>query len=113
MAHTLTQVVNNTGVAMVTWATLGDAETGGAANTDGRSDYTITASGTWGAATVTMEGSNDNSNWFPMTDFLGVAMTFTANGMKTVGTSPFYVRARTSGGTGTDVTVILAGKPRM
>lgn len=113
MAHTLTQVVNNTGVAIVTWANLGDAETGGAANTDGRSDYTITASGTFAAATVTMEGSNDNTNWFPMTDFLGAAMTFAVAGMKTVGTSPFYVRARTSGGAGSDLTVILAGKPRM
>lgn len=111
MAVNFRQVDTQFGPILAIWEGLGDAETGPGAAMVGRSDMTATCHGTFGAATVHLEGSNDNSNWFPCIDFLGAVITFTVAGMRTLGSSPIYFRARTTGGTGTSATLMLAGKP--
>ena len=63
----------------------------------------------WGAATASMEGSNDGVNWSPLSNAAGgAAATFAANGGKTLIEVPRYMRPNlTAVGVGANVQVIL------
>lgn len=89
------------------------------ANTDGAplewpqwADRCFTASGTWGAATLTIEGSNDGATWLPLSNAAGgAAATFTANGAKSIIELPRYVRPNlTTPGSGASVAVQLLAR---
>lgn len=89
------------------------------ANTDGApvewvaySDRTFAAVGTWGGATITIEGSNDGTNWMPLSDAAGAAdATAAANKVMTVVELTRYVRPNlTTPGTGAAVTASLVAR---
>ena len=89
------------------------------ANTDGSpfeyvqyTDLCWQAAGTWGGATLTIQGSNDGTNWFSMSNAAaGTAATFTADGGKQTIERPRYVRPNlTTAGTGATVTVTLIAR---
>lgn len=89
------------------------------ANTDGvaveyseYADKTWQAVGTWGGATLTLQGSNDGTNWFSLTNAAGgTAATFTADGGKAVIETPRYVRpSLTVVGVGASVVVTLCAR---
>lgn len=89
------------------------------ANTDGAplewtqwADRCFQAVGTWGGATLTIEGSNDGTNWAPLSNAAGgTAATFTANGAKTIIELPRYVRPNlTTPGSGATVAVTLLAR---
>jgi len=67
--------------------------------------------GTFGGATVIMQGSNDGTNWFTLKDLLGFNISATAANAFEFTTSAAYIRASSSGGTGdsVDVVVVLRG----
>lgn len=67
---------------------------------------------TWGGATLAIEGSNDGTNFFALTNASGgAAVTFTANGGKQIIEKPFYVRPRLSAvGVGATVVITLAAR---
>jgi hypothetical protein len=97
---------------LVTWALT-------TANADGSpleytefADKTWTAFGTWGGATLTLQGSNDGTNWFSLTNAAGgTAATFTADGGKAVIETPRYVRPNlTTVGVGATVSVVLCAR---
>lgn len=75
-------------------------------------DRTWQATGTFGGATVTIEGSNDGATWFPLTNAAGAAAaTFAAAGGKAVIETPRYVRPNlTVVGAGASITVTLFGR---
>lgn len=88
-------------------------------NTDGAplewtqwADRCFQAVGTWGGATLTIEGSNDGTNWAPLSNAAGgTAATFTANGAKTIIELPRYVRPNlTTPGSGAAVAVTLLAR---
>lgn len=88
-------------------------------NTDGAplewtqwADRCFTAFGTWGAATLTIQGSNDGTNWFALSNAAGAtAATFTADGGKSIIELPRYVRPNlTTPGSGAAVTVQMLGR---
>src|SRR5574343_892698 len=70
------------------------------ANTDGYmiewaeyADRCVQASGTWGGATLTAQGSNDGSTWFTLSNAAGgTAATWTADGGKQLLEVPRYMR---------------------
>jgi len=64
-------------------------------------DRSVQVSGTFGGATVLIEGSNDNSSWFTLTDPAGDALSFTAAGLRQVTEIAYYARASVVGGNGT------------
>lgn len=72
-------------------------------------DRYFTAVGTWGGATLTIEGSNDGTNWFPLSNAAGgTAATFTANGGKSIIERPAFMRPNlTVVGSGASITVLL------
>lgn len=103
-----TKILDGNKMYTATWA-LGNADTGLAADLHRWADRTVHVVGTFGGATVTIQGSNDNTNWLTLNDSSGAALAFTATGMKVILENPIYVRAISAGGGGTAVTVIVAG----
>lgn len=101
-------IIDNDHQVTATW-TLGNADTGIASNISRWADRTVHVTGTFGGATVTIQGSNDNTNWVTLNDTNGAALTFTAAGMKIMAENPSYTRAITSGGAGTTVVVTIRG----
>lgn len=93
---------------LIEWDALGSTDTGEVIEYSDWPDKTVHATGTWGSATLTVEGSNDNSDWVTLTDVHGTAMSYTDDFLATVAENPRYMRiATTGGGTTTAVTVKL------
>ena len=97
------------GVVLYKWEALGDADSGEAVGVGYAADITVQAIGTFGSATVRLQGSNDGTNWHNMTQRGGTtALGFTAAGVHSINEMPAFIRPATAGGTGTDVDVIVA-----
>lgn len=109
IALTTTDRNSANGAILLTWEALGDADNGGAFTLPFAADITAQVIGTFGSATVKLQGSNDGTNWFDLTKRGGTsAASVTSAGGFTVNENPVYLRPSTSGGTGTDVDVIVA-----
>lgn len=75
-------------------------------------DRTWQAVGTWGGATLAFQGSNDGTNWFPLTNAAGgSAATLSANGGLATVELPRFVRPNlTTPGAGATITVTLCAR---
>jgi len=97
-------------VVAVTWDQIDATNTTGD-NFEGPqyADKTVQITGTWDGATVLIQGSNDATTYFTLTDPQGNAVSFTADGMETIMESPLYIRPfRSVAGGGTvDVNVVM------
>lgn len=102
--------VESRNVSLVRWTGLGNADQGEATELTNKADRTIQVFGTWGSATLVVEGSLDGVNYETLTDPQGNLLSFTTNRIETVTEAVRYIRPRTSGGTGTDVTAILLSR---
>jgi hypothetical protein len=97
------------GTEIVSWTGLSTADTGTAifANkTSGISGF-MQVTGTFGGATIVLQGSNDNTNWVTLKDVTASNLSFSAAGGADFSTAAAYIRPSSSGGTGDDVTVTL------
>ena len=88
------------------WETLTNGDVGGPLDTNQGSvsfaDKTIHVVGTFGSnGTVVIEGSNDGTNWLTLNDPTGVALSFTATGLKTILENPKEIRPNVTAGDGT------------
>ena len=104
--------------ALHTWQLTTADTDGDSVSNPGASDRTIQfIANTAGAATVILEGSNDdpaNNNWFTLTDGQGNSISFTASGGEMVAENVLHYRARLStGGSGADWTVLLLSRGTM
>lgn len=87
------------------------------ANSDGEkiaiadySDKTVQVFGTFGGATLTIQGSNDGgTTWATLHDAQGTDLAFTAAGMELIAENPLLIRPLLSGGAGSDVDVFISG----
>ena len=87
---------------LMVWTTLDSDDSGAPIELVDYPDMTVAITGTFGAAgSITMQGSNDGTNWFALTDPQGNAITKTAAGMEIVVEAPRYVRPLVAGGDGT------------
>jgi acetylornithine/succinyldiaminopimelate/putrescine aminotransferase len=109
--YTLEEIEGGRAV-VVTWAALGNADNGQAFDWASYSDRSAHIAGTFGGATVVMEGSNTTSNYVTSTDTLGNAVSVTSLGLKQINEIVRRIRPRTSGGTGTAVTVTMVAARR-
>jgi hypothetical protein len=101
------------GMTLVTWTPLTTSDTGAPITTGYASDLTFQVFGTFGGATVTFQGSNDGTNWHPLTQRGGTAnMAYTVASNQICQEMPAFIRPSVTGGTGTSVTVILAMSAR-
>lgn len=65
------------------------------------------AFGTFGGATVILQGSNDGTNWVALSDPSGTAISLTAAGAFEFSTAMAYIRPSISGGSSDDVDVVV------
>jgi len=101
-----------------TWAAMGNADVGDWIQIPKDPDKVFQVFGTFGGATVVLQGTNDpnaittpsSANPITLTDPLGNNVSFTSAGMKQVLEDPIFVRPSTSGGSGTSITVILSSR---
>jgi hypothetical protein len=94
-------------VSVIKWAAMGNADAGQAIRVSNFSDRSVQVTGTWGGATIVLEGSNDGSTYFTLNDPFNVAISKTAGFLSGVIEACLWVRPRTSGGTGTALDVVL------
>lgn len=97
-------------VRAATWGSLGGAEAGVAAYFGDKPDRTVQVSGTFGSATVILQGSNDGSTWFPLTKPGATAISFTAAGGCAIVETPLYLRPSSSGGTASALSIVVSGR---
>jgi hypothetical protein len=72
-------------------------------------DNCVQAIGTISGATLTIEGSNDGTNWETLNNAQGGALSFTslASTLKQIVERPRYIRPKLAGGTATGIGVYL------
>ena len=72
-------------------------------------DNCVQAIGTIGGATLTIEGSNDGTNWETLNNAQGGALSFTAltSTIKQIVERPRYIRPKLTGGTASGIGVYL------
>lgn len=97
--------------ARVLWETITTTDTVGSPLLWGDfADRSVQVIGTFDAATLILEGSNDGGTTYaPLLDPLGAAVSFTATGIKVIGTLAHQIRPRLSvaGGGTADLDVHL------
>lgn len=104
----IAKTYSNTGdSAEVTWETLTCGDTGESLELSNFTKNTVTVTGTFNSQTVTLQGSNDNTNWFALTDTAGSSIALMAAGLHLIEETPKYIRPSFSGSTGGDVDVII------
>ena len=87
---------------LYTWTGLLNGDQGSAVEAADWADRTVQIAGTFGVGgSVTLEGSNDNSNWVALTDPQGNAVTKTAAGLEVFEEGPRYIRPNVTAGDGT------------
>lgn len=90
------------------WSFDGTSQTGATVEGASLSDRSIQASGAgFGGSTLTIEGSNDGTNWVTLTDTAGSALTFTSAGLKQILQVTRYIRAKVTGGAATAIDATL------
>lgn len=108
------------GTRTITWAALGNGDTGQPLESNNLSDKTVQIFGTFGTGgSVTLQGSNDprvisnpgSDVWFPLTDPQGNAITKTAASGEQIMENPRWVRPSVTAGDGsTSLTVIISAR---
>jgi len=92
----------------ISWVGMADAETGAAAGYPQFADRSIQVTGTFDSASVSIQGSNDGTNYASLTDPQGNALTFSSAKIEAVQELTNYLRPVTSGGAGSaDLNVYL------
>lgn len=86
----------------ITWDTLEQGDSGLPLEGPNLSDKTFSLTGTYGGATVTIEGSNDGSTWITLKDPFGDLYSYTAGSKcEIILQNPRYLRPNVTGGDGT------------
>lgn len=88
-------------VRLFTWTGLANGDTGDPVSIVDYADLTATLEGTFSTGgSVTLEGSNDGTNYYALTDPQGNAITKTAAGIESVTETPRYIRPSVTAGDG-------------
>lgn len=87
---------------LITWTGLDNDDSGSPVELIDYPDKTATITGTFGAGgTIVIQGSNDGTNWFTMTDAQSAAVSKTAAAMELLVEAPRYIRPLVTAGDGT------------
>lgn len=70
-------------------------------------DRSVQVVGTFNGGTLTVEGSNDGTNWVVLTDPQGNNLTITAARLEQIQELTRFIRPRVSAGTGVDLDVFF------
>lgn len=110
--HTVARPEGDDSVLLLDWAGLLNADQGSAVQFAKYADRCVQVTGTFGAAgSVTVEGSNNGVNWFPLSRMAGGPATFTAAGGAQILDNPLFMRPNVTAGDGTtNLTVSLCAR---
>ena len=92
---------------VVQWAAIGDSDTCTAVEMPGHTVRSAQIAGTFGSATIVIQGSNDGTNYATLTDPQGNAISKTTAAIEQILENTRYIRPSTSGGTGSSINVTL------
>lgn len=93
---------------VVSWV-LGSGDVGVPFEYPVLADRSVQFVGTWNAGNIAIEGSNDGTNWSPLTDLQGTALgAVSANGIEGITEITRYIRPRNA--TAGTVTITLFAK---
>lgn len=93
--------LNTVGALLLGTYALASGETGDALNAAEFADRSAQVRGTFGGASLVIEGSNDGTNYETLHDPFGNLLSFSLNGIKAVMELTLYIRPRVVGGDGT------------
>lgn len=87
---------------VITWATMLNGDSGSPMEMPASEIRSIQFDGTFGTGgTILLEGSNDGTNYFTLTDPQGNAISKTSAGLEAAQERPRFIRPRVSAGDGT------------
>lgn len=98
------------GVRVYTWSLTTANSDGNPVDLTAFPDKTVHIFGTFGGGTLTIQGSNDGSDWQSLRDPQGTALAKTASYLGAVLENPRYLRPNLTGSAGATVTVILVAR---
>ncbi len=93
---------------LITWNPLANGDSGAPYEGVDFADRCLTIAGTFGAGgSVNIEGSNDGTNYFVLTDPQGNNFTKTAAALETIEENPRFLRPRVTAGDGSTAIVVV------
>jgi len=98
------------------WVGLNQTDAQGAPlSISGLTDRSVSITGTFGGATVVIEGSNDGTNYFTLNDLQASAISKTSAALEGIAEIAKFIRPRISAGasgtTNVNVHIVAVGKP--
>lgn len=99
---TRTDLKTTVPAAIIGWTGLDSDDSGSPAQMADFPDKTVTITGTFGTGgAISIQGSNNNTNWFSLTDPQGNPIEKTAAAMELITENPLYIRPLVTAGDGT------------
>jgi hypothetical protein len=96
------------------WDGLAAGDTGARISNPLASDKTLHVFGTFAGNTLIFEGSNvfnpSETDWLPLHDYMGVALSFTSANLVLIAENPIHMRPRITGLGASSISAILVGR---
>lgn len=86
---------------VATWTPLLNGDVGDSFSCAPYTDKSVQVFGTFGSASLALQGSNDGTNWVALSDPQGITIAITSTGIKMVSEATVYIRPSVTGGGGT------------
>lgn len=97
-------------VAKVSWTLAAAGDDGAPVDLTDYADRSVQIQGSFGTGTVTIEGSNDGTNFQTLRDPQGATLSFTAAGLKQVLETTQFIRPKLTGGTAPNVVITMIAR---
>jgi len=96
------QIVSGGSAKVISWVGLANGQSGDSVEDSLWADRSVQVTGTFGAGgSVTIEGSNDGTNWASLTDPQGNNLSFSTSKIETVIEMVRFIRPNITNGDGT------------
>ena len=97
------------GVNTITWSSVTESDDANAVIINGLETglAAMQVTGSFGGATIFLQGSNDGVNWINLSDVSGDVISLTTENGAEFSTGYAYIRPSAGGGTGQSVTVTI------
>lgn len=92
---------------VVKWEAVTENDTCVAVALPHHADRSVQVNGTFGAATIVIQGSNDGTNYVTLNNPADAALSFTGAGLEAILESTAYLKPSISGGTGQSVNIYV------
>lgn len=105
-------VIADDGVAIAKWEGITENDAGKMIRMAAFPVKTVHVTGDFGGGDVTLEGSNDGSNFETLLDCSGSPVTVNSAGIFRLQANPLYIQVTVATGTAMDIDVIIVGAQR-